>query len=173
MRMMEAGAGAEAGRVDRAHLIADFLYLQRNLNRRPTVGDFLKHCHTPKVLERVFGKPGWRRLVRAVGRAAMPKPYRGSLTREHLIEDYLNTEKAVGRKPGYYHFHALHRHGVKAMTRVFGRPGWTKLRKAAGKAKREQAALLKKAPGQGAAVRLIVRASADGMTCPGNDPKAV
>jgi len=128
------GIRLKAGPLNRAHLVADFLHLQRKLGRRPVIGDFRQHCHTPKVLYRAFGKPGWRRLIKAVGKEALPKISRSGLTAEHLIEDYLDTEKSLGRKPRYAHFRALHRHGVKVLVRVFGKPGWSKLRKAAYKA---------------------------------------
>lgn len=132
------GIRLEAGPLNRAHLVADFLHLQRKLGRRPVIGDFLQHCHTPKVLDRAFGRPGWRRLIKAVGKEALPKNSRSGLTAEHLIEDYLDAEKSLGRKPSYSHFHELHRHSMKVLVRVFGKPGWTKLRKAADKAMRKQ-----------------------------------
>lgn len=128
------GIRLEAGPLNRAHLVADFLHLQRKLGRRPVIGDFLQHCHTPKVLYRAFGKPGWRRLIKAAGKEALPKKSRSCLTAEHLIEDYLDTEKSLGRKPRYAHFRALHRHSPKVLVRVFGKPGWSRLRKAAYKA---------------------------------------
>ncbi len=118
------------------HLIADFLHLQASLGRRPKLSYYLRHCHTPKVLDRVFGRPGWRRLLGKIGKRVMPKQY--LLDEEHLIRDYLDTEQAIGRKPGYSHFHARHRHGVKVLNRVFGNAGWTRLGKAADSAKKKK-----------------------------------
>jgi len=156
-RLMDTpGIGPEVRPLNRPHLVADFLYLQRKLGRRPNVSDFLHHCHSPKVLDRAFGKPGWRRLIKAVGKKAMPKHIRSGLTAEHLIEDYLDTEKSLGRNPSYTHFHALHRHSLKVLVRVFGKPGWTNLRKAAGKAKRKQ--IEEKHPGSKAAIGMTERA---------------
>ena len=138
-RLKEApGIRPEVKPLNRAHLLADFIHLQRKLGRRPVIGDFLHHCHTPKVLYRAFGKPGWRRLIKAVGKEALPKNSRSGLTAEHLIEDYLDAEKSLGRKPRYAYFRAMHRHGLKVLVRVFGKPGWSKLRKAADKTKRKQ-----------------------------------
>lgn len=117
------------------HLIKDFLDLQARLGRRPKIMEYRRHCHSPKALDRVFGKPGWRRLIEAVGKQAMPK---NILNAAHLIRDYLDTEQAIGRKPGYTHFHARHRHSLKVLVRVFGKPGWTNLRKAAAAAKRKK-----------------------------------
>lgn len=159
--METPGIMLEVWSLSRAHLVADFLYLQQKLGRRPNVGDFLHHCHTPRVLDRAFGKPGWRRLIKAVGKEAMPKYMpkynRYSLTAEHLLEDYLDTEQSLGRKPGYTHFHALHRHNPKVLVRVFGKPGWTNLRIAAGKAMRKQS--VEKHPGSKAAIGTTERAS--------------
>ncbi len=117
------------------HLMKDFLELQDSLGRRPKLIEYTYQCHTPKVLDRVFGKPGWRRLIKATGKKAMPKSYR--LDAEHLIQDYLDTAHAIGRKPSYSHFHARHRHSLKVLIRVFGKPGWSNLRKAAAGKKRK------------------------------------
>ncbi len=122
-----------------AHLISDFLYLQDKLGRRPRISDYLCHCHTPKVLDRVFGKPGWRRMVGKIGKKVMPKRY--LLDTEHLIRDYLDTEQTIGRKPSYADFHARHRHSPNVLYRVFGKSGWSNLRKAAAVAKREKTVL--------------------------------
>ena len=154
---MEApGIRLEVKPLNRAHLLADFLHLQGKLGKRPVVSEFLQHCHTPKVLDRAFGKPGWGRFIKAAGRKAMPKSIRSSLTAEHLIEDYLNTEKSLGRKPGYSDFHTMHRHSLKVLVRVFGNPGWTNLRKAAGAAKLKQ--IEEQRPGSKAAVGTTERA---------------
>lgn len=110
------------------HLIQDFLDLQGKMGSRPKIIEYTYQCHTPKVLDRVFGKPGWRGLLAAIGEKAMP---RNVLTREHLIQDYLETRAALGREPSQYKFHRRHRHNWATLDRVFGRPGWRNLRKAA------------------------------------------
>ncbi len=115
------------------HLIADFLALQEKLGRRPKAIEYTYQCHTPKVLDRVFGKPGWRRLLEAMGEKAMPNDF---LTAEHLIQDYVETCKALGREPSRYKFQQRHRHTTKVFDRVFGKQGWRNLQKAASKARR-------------------------------------
>jgi len=158
-RLMETpGSRLEVRLLTRAHLLADFLHLQRKLGRRPTITEYGQHYHTAKVLDRVFGKPGWKRLIKAVGKKAMPKCIRRRFTAEHLILDYLDTEKSLGRTPAYNHFHALHRHSIKVLVRIFGKPGWTNLRKAAGVAKRKQ--IGEQRPGLNAAVGRTERAGA-------------
>lgn len=57
-------------------LIQAFLDLQEKLGRRPKLIEYTYQCHTPKVLDRVFGKPGWRGLLRAIGVKVMPRPRR-------------------------------------------------------------------------------------------------
>ncbi len=59
----------------------------------------------------------------------MPEIY--LLNAEHLIQDYLDTAHAIGREPNYTHFHTRHRHCLKVLVRVFGKPGWSNLQKAA------------------------------------------
>jgi len=110
------------------HLIKDFLDLQKKLGRRPKIPEYSKQCHTIKVLDRVFGKPGWRRLLKALGAKAMPK---NILTAEHLIRDYRETAKALGREPTWSQFQQRHHHGWSTLKREFGKPGWSNLQKAA------------------------------------------
>lgn len=133
-RSLVAAAGDEPAvgfNIPARHLIADFLDLQAKLGRRPKLLEYTYQCHTPKVLDRVFGKPGWKMLIKAVGRKAMEK---NILTAEHLIADYLDTRAALGHEPSQTEFHARNHHTVKVMVRVFGTPGWSNLKRAALKA---------------------------------------
>jgi len=129
-RRLQVAAGDQpliASNLSAEHLMEDFLDLQEKLGRRPKLIEYTYQCHTPKVLDRVFGKPGWRGLLKTIGAKAMPK---NILTAEHLIQDYLETKKALGREPSQYKFQRRHRHSFKVLTRVFGRPGWRNLQKA-------------------------------------------
>ena len=117
------------------HLIEDFLNLQTKLGRRPKLMEYTYQCHTPKVLDRVFGRPGWNNLIKAVGAKAMQKDI---LTADHLIGDYLETRAALGREPSQNRFHDRHGHTIKVFVRVFGKPGWSNFQKAARKAGRTQ-----------------------------------
>lgn len=117
------------------HLIGDFLNLQKKLGRRPKLIEYTYQYHTPKVLDRVFGRPGWKKLIEAVGAKAMPK---NILTAEHLIRDYLETRTALGREPSQSRFHERHGHAIKVLVRVFGKPGWSNFQKAARKAGRSR-----------------------------------
>lgn len=117
------------------HLIEDFLNLQKKLGRRPKLMEYTYQCHTPKVLDRVFGKPGWNKLIKAIGAKAMPKDI---LTAEHLIQDYLETRTALGYEPSQTQFHDRHGHTIKVFVRVFGKPGWSNFQKAVRKAGRKR-----------------------------------
>ena len=106
------------------HLIQDFLELQQKLGRRPSVNEYLFHCHTPKVLDRVFGKPGWKNMIAAAGAKALPK---NVISATHLVEDYIVLRKHLGKKPAYEDFRRMHRHTMKVIDRALGRPGWSNL----------------------------------------------
>ncbi len=112
------------------HLIRDFLELQHALGRRPRFIEYLHNCHTPKVLDRVFGKPGWKNFISAVGAKALPKSV---ITASHLVDDYLEIYRHLGRVPTFDDFRRMHRHTKKVLVRVFGRPGWSNLKIAAQK----------------------------------------
>jgi hypothetical protein len=118
-----------------SHLIRDFLNLQEKLGRRPKLLEYTYQCHTPKVLDRVFGKPGWRYLIKAVGAKAMPK---NILTREHLIRDFADLTKKLNRRPTQEEFRKAH-HTPKVLERVFGRPAFSSLVKAASRGMGESA----------------------------------
>jgi len=106
------------------HLIQDFLLLQKKLGRRPSVNAYMVRCHTPKVLDRVFGKSGWKNMLRAVGAKALPKH---AVTADHLVEDYLELSRRLGRKPVFAEFLRMQEHSLNLINRAFGRPGWRKL----------------------------------------------
>ena len=109
------------------HLIQDFLKLQEALGRRPSISEYSFQFHTPKVLDRVFGKKGksgWKRMISAVGAKALPK---NVLSASHLVDDYIELSKRLGRKPSFTEFKRLQRHTIKVLDRVFGRPGWSNL----------------------------------------------
>jgi hypothetical protein len=114
------------------HLIEDFLNLQARLGRRPKVEEYRKECHAVKVLDRVFGKPGWGNMIQLLGKKAEPV----GLTEEHLIQDYLDTRTVLEFEPNFYYFHKRHRHKMKSIERVFGKPGWEKFQKAVDEALR-------------------------------------
>ncbi len=116
------------------HLIADFLNLQEKMGRRPKLIEYTYQCHTPKVLDRVFGKPGWNKLIEAVGAKAKPK---NILTEEHLLKDYLDTWKALKHRPKQEEFRLRCQHTTKVFDRVFGKPGFRNLVRAASKLKRD------------------------------------
>ena len=137
MKFVRPGCRAQQRSFTTAHLIADFLFLQKKLGKRPSVNEYLYHCHTPKVLDRAFGKPGWKRLIKAVGKKALAD---NKVNKEHLIQDYLDTVHAVGREPRHSDFYERHRHSINVFVRVFGKPGWKNLRKAAAFAKRKPGA---------------------------------
>ncbi len=115
------------------HLMNDFLNLQEKLGRRPKLIEYTYQCHTPKVLDRVFGKPGWNRMIAVIGKKAQPK---NILTADHLIQDYQSVKKMLGRDPSQVEFKKVHIHTTKVLVRVFGTPGWSNLKKAALRARR-------------------------------------
>lgn len=111
-------------RLTAEHLIRDFLELQQKLGRRPSINEYLSHCHTPKVLDRVFGRPGWKNMISAVGAKALPKHV---ITTSHLVEDYIELYRRLGKKPIYGEFRRMQRHTRKVLDRAFGKPGWSNL----------------------------------------------
>ena len=106
------------------HLIQDFLKLQEALGRRPSISEYLTQCHTPKVLDRIFGKPGWKRMISAIGAKALPK---NIISASHLVDDYIETYRILGKKPKFVEFRRTQRHTMKVLARVFGRFGWSRL----------------------------------------------
>jgi hypothetical protein len=106
------------------HLIRDFLELQQSLGRRPSISEYSFQCHTPKVLDRVFGKSGWKNMISAVGAKALPK---NVIPASHLVDDYIETYRCLGRKPTVSEFMRMQRHSLNVLDRAFGRPGWSSL----------------------------------------------
>ena len=106
----------------------DFLELQQSLGRRPSISEYSSRCHTPKVLDRVFGKPGWKKMISAAGAKALPK---NVISASHLVDDYIELAGHLGRKPTFDDFRRAQRHTHKVLDRAFGRPGWGNLTKAA------------------------------------------
>ena len=106
------------------HLIQDFLKLQQALGRRPSISEYLFRCHTPKVLDRVFGKPGWKNMISTLGAKALPK---NVILASHLVEDYIKLQRHLGKKPVFDEFRRMQRHTHKVLDRAFGKPGWSNL----------------------------------------------
>lgn len=132
-KIQEAAKAREtAGRnlLTAEHLIQDFLDLQRALGRRPKISEYLSACHTPKVLDRAFGRPGWKNLIAAIGAEALPK---NIISAEHLLDDYLEICRHLGKTPTFAQFRSRHHHTHKVFDRAFGKPGWGNLKKAAKK----------------------------------------
>jgi hypothetical protein len=115
-------------RLSAEHLIRDFLDLQRALGRRPAIGEYMRRCHTPKVLDRVFGKSGWKNLIAAVGEQALPK---GGVTASQLVDLFLKIRRRLGREPVFLEFKSRYRRSGKVLDRIFGSPGWGNLKLAA------------------------------------------
>ncbi len=110
------------------HLITGYLVLQSELGRRPKASEYTKRCHTRKVLDRVFGKPSWKKFIRVLGDNALPKKL---LDAEHLIQDYIELAKAMGKKPSQFNFERRAHHTIKPLVRIFGRRAWRKFSKVA------------------------------------------
>lgn len=110
------------------HLIREFLKLQQALGRRPSINEYSTHCHTPKVLDRAFGKPGWKNMISAIGAKALPK---NVISASHLVEDYIELSRRLGEKPTAKEFRQMQRHTLKVLDRAFGKPGWSNLTLAA------------------------------------------
>jgi len=106
------------------HVIQDFLELQHVFGRRPSINEYSTRCHTPKVLDRIFGKPGWKNMISAVGAKALPK---NVISATHLVEDYIELYGRLGKKPTAEDFRRMQRHTLKVLDRAFGKPGWSNL----------------------------------------------
>ncbi len=110
-------------------LIRDYHSLKTKLGRQPTFAEFVKECRCQLMINRIFGKPGWRKLVRAAG--DMPLNER-DLPADHLIRDFLDLQARLGRRPLAVEYrHQCH--SYKVLDRVFGKPGWRNLVKAIGR----------------------------------------
>jgi len=112
------------------HFIEDFLELQQTLGRRPSINEYSRRCHTPKVLDNVFGRSGWKNMISAVGAKALPKHV---ISASHLVDDYIETYKRLGKKPSFLKFSRMQRHSLNVLDRAFGKPGWSNLTIAAHK----------------------------------------
>jgi len=116
------------------HLIDDLLNLQQEFGRRPSINEYLVRCHTPKVLDRVFGKPGWKNMILAAGARALPK---NVISASHLVDDYIKLSRELGKKLTFSEFRKAQRHTIKVLVRAFGNPGWSNLVAAAHKKMRK------------------------------------
>jgi hypothetical protein len=114
--------------ISRAHLAQDFRTLEKKLGRQPLLAEFMEHCHTPKVLDRVFGKPGWKNFLKSLGTRIVRKR---ALDKEHLFRDYYEIRGVLKREPLQEEFRLRHMHTAKVFDRLFGRPGWSNFQRAA------------------------------------------
>lgn len=114
------------------HLMDDFLDLQKKLGRRPRLPEYTKYCHTPKLLDKKFGRPGWRHMLKKLG----VEMTRSTLTADDLIRDYLDLRKEMGKNPTIDQYFKRRRHSYKQLTRVFVKRPWTSLLAAVKKAEK-------------------------------------
>lgn len=116
------------------HLIRDFLDLQRELGRRPKFHEFRKRHHSNKVLLRVFGGRGWGAMLKALGDRVLASPH---LTLDHLLDDYLEMERELFRRPRQEEFRKRH-HSINVLVRIFGKNPWSNLARVAEERKKSQ-----------------------------------
>lgn len=110
--------------------VADFFDLEKKLGRQPISGEYAKHHHSIVGLDRVFGKPGWRNMLKSIGRTSRKRGR--DITDAHLIADYLELEKQLGRQPSPSEFTKQH-HATTILDKIFGRPGWRNMLKRIGR----------------------------------------
>ncbi|MBI5894014.1 MAG: hypothetical protein HZB79_10310 [Deltaproteobacteria bacterium] len=117
--------------LSKEHLIEDYYSLERELGRQPNAAEyFIKH-HNNTVLQRVFGKPGWQFFLKAMGKNLLIEM---NLSPQHLIEDYNELERKLGKQPTCTEYISLC-HSIHTLGRVFGKPGWSMFLKSIGKTK--------------------------------------
>lgn len=110
--------------ISRDTLIQKYRKLKAALGRRPLLNEYVRHCHTTKVLERVFQRPGWRNMLRSIGEERYP-PGR-QLTTTHLIEHYHRIKADLGYPPTNKEFRRRSGHGMKPIMRIYGKKAWSK-----------------------------------------------
>jgi len=113
-------------RISKKHLLNDYRRLKKTLGRRPTLAEFRRH-HEYDVLCKVFGKLGWRKLLKANGEKPLSNK---KLTREHLIKDYKSLKKKLGRPPTRAEYEKKH-HDTSTLQKAFHKTGWNSLLNAA------------------------------------------
>jgi hypothetical protein len=117
-----------AGKLDAQHLINDYLRLQKKLGRQPTCLEFAAQYHSVTSLRQVFGSPGWKNLLLAVG--GTPRRFEPHLTCALAVENYLRLKTELGRRPTSREYGE--RHSLDALRRIFDGYGWNNLLKSAG-----------------------------------------
>lgn len=115
-------------KVTRDHLIQDFIELEKGLGREPEDKDFWRHKHSACTVRSRFGS--WEGFRKALGKGPVIKTKVGRLTKEHLIQDFLDQEKELGRQPTVKEFCAKH-HAIGTIWNLFGR--WNEFVQAMGK----------------------------------------
>ncbi len=126
--------------VTRGHLIRHYRDLKTRLGRTPTKEEFYTRCHSYASVRKHFGLMAWERLQKASGEKLPPakkkrlpatRIRREKITAGHLIQDFLELQKELGRCPRIVEFQKRH-HTNKVIIKAFGGKGWRELLKAIG-----------------------------------------
>lgn len=107
-------------RITKEHLIQDYLDLEVELGRQPTITEYIKKKHSSSSIRSYFCS--WNGLLEVVGREC-----KELITREHLLKHYYDLETELGRQPLYEEYKNKTGHGNRVMDNLFGHPGWRNL----------------------------------------------
>lgn len=122
----------EDDKARKRELVSSYLSLKKRLGRQPTTKEFYQETkHTLFMVNRLFGRQGWRKLLRHVGDKIV-NGGRPRLGRQHLLDHYSKLKEELGRRPSYAEYVDHSKHHVGSLVLHFGRPGWHNLIKAAG-----------------------------------------
>lgn len=103
-------------------MIAAYKLLWKTLKKQPCKESYLRHCYPASVVFRVLGADGWKKLVTAGG-GSLRGLRNGKLERNHLISDFFDLQRKLGRRPKLKEYISKC-HTAKVLDVAFGAPGW-------------------------------------------------
>jgi len=109
--------------------IAKYRELEKKKGKQPTITEYASKGHSIEVLERLYGRPGWRNFLKDMGKEALRS---FKITRRQAREKYRELEKNKGRQPTGLEF-AAEGYGIAKLDYLYGCPGWRNFLKSMGK----------------------------------------
>ena len=122
----------EDDKTRKREFVSYYLSLKKRLGRQPTIREFYQETkHTLFVINRLFGRPAWRNLLRHVGDKII---YQGRtrLGRQHLLDHYSKLKEELGRRPSYRNMLTVPSIMWVRLLPILEDQGWHNLIKAAG-----------------------------------------
>lgn len=132
-RTLVAAAGGHCRKprveVTEDEVIRNYFTLQEKLGRQPRLADYTRHFHTAKVVERLFGSPGWKNMLKVVGADVQRK----KSMQKKFITAYLMLQRDHGENPTLTQFCNASGYTYKQLSTAFGKQAWRALHAAAKK----------------------------------------